>query len=159
MGGIFLSIISGLGFGLFQAINRRAAHGVDPFQATFVLLFVSSCVLIAISALTVASVEVDIIKKSEAANRAGSILKHMEVRTLISIQSLIVISQGTSNQKSINYSLMQQLKKNHENDFSLILKDLKVNMIMTLLSEEPKQPQRTPLHYSQCLIQLLRQRC
>ena len=52
MSGIFLSIISGFGFGLFQAINRRAAQKADPFQATFVLLLVSSVVLIAISAFT-----------------------------------------------------------------------------------------------------------
>ncbi len=52
MSGIFLSIISGLGFGLFQAINRRAAHGVNAYQATFLLLFVSSVVLIIISAVT-----------------------------------------------------------------------------------------------------------
>ncbi len=49
MSGIFLSIISGLGFGLFQAINRRAAQNTDPFFATFILLFVSSVVLILIS--------------------------------------------------------------------------------------------------------------
>lgn len=53
MSGIFLSIISGFGFGLFQALNRRATHGVNPYQATFVLLFVSSIVLIFISAVTV----------------------------------------------------------------------------------------------------------
>lgn len=52
MSGLFLSIISGIGFGVFQAINRRAAHKVDPFQATFILLFVSSTVLIIISGLS-----------------------------------------------------------------------------------------------------------
>ena len=52
MSGIFLSIISGIGFGLFQALNRRAAHGVNAYQATFLLLFVSSIVLIFISAVT-----------------------------------------------------------------------------------------------------------
>ncbi|MEM8856685.1 MAG: DMT family transporter [Chloroflexota bacterium] len=53
MSGIFLSIISGVGIGLFHALNRRAAYGIDPFQATFILLFVSSAVLIAISLLTI----------------------------------------------------------------------------------------------------------
>lgn len=49
--GIFLSIISGIGFGLFQTVNRRAGRQADPYQSTFVLLFVSSIVLVLISAV------------------------------------------------------------------------------------------------------------
>lgn len=40
--GVFWAVVAGLGFGIFQAINRRANLGVDPFRATFVLFMVSS---------------------------------------------------------------------------------------------------------------------
>lgn len=52
MSGIFLSIISGITFGLFGTVNRRASHGANVYQSTFILLFVSSIVLIIVAAVT-----------------------------------------------------------------------------------------------------------
>ena len=51
MNGILISILSGVGFGLFQTINRRAGQRANVYQATFVLLLVSSAVLIVVSAV------------------------------------------------------------------------------------------------------------
>ncbi|MEM7114637.1 MAG: DMT family transporter [Chloroflexota bacterium] len=51
MNGILLSIASGIGFGLFQALNRRAGRNSNPYQATFVLLLASSVVLTLVSLL------------------------------------------------------------------------------------------------------------
>jgi uncharacterized membrane protein len=51
MNGIVISIISGIAFGLFQTINRRAGQQANVYQATFVLLLVSSAVLILVSAV------------------------------------------------------------------------------------------------------------
>ena len=48
MNGIFLSIISGISFGLFQTVNRRAGRQGDVFQATFILVLVSSVLLVAV---------------------------------------------------------------------------------------------------------------
>ena len=52
MTGILLSIISGVTFGVFQTVNRRAARQTNAYQATFVLLLVSSIVLIFISVVS-----------------------------------------------------------------------------------------------------------
>jgi len=46
------ALAAGAGFGLFQALNSRAVTGMDVYVATFVQLFVSSMVLVAISILT-----------------------------------------------------------------------------------------------------------
>ena len=51
MNGILISILSGIGFGLFQALNRRAGRNANPYQATFVLLIASSVVLSIVSLL------------------------------------------------------------------------------------------------------------
>ena len=51
MNGILLSIASGIGFGVFQALNRRAGRNSNPYQATFVLLLASSVVLTLVSLL------------------------------------------------------------------------------------------------------------
>ena len=51
MNGILISILSGVGFGLFQTLNRRAGQRANVYQATFVLLLVSSAVLILVSAV------------------------------------------------------------------------------------------------------------
>lgn len=48
--GILISVLSGVGFGLFQTVNRRAGQQANIYQATFVLLLVSSIVLIIVSA-------------------------------------------------------------------------------------------------------------
>lgn len=52
MTGALWALAAGAGFGLFQALNRRAVSGMDVYVATFVQLLVSSIVLVAISLLT-----------------------------------------------------------------------------------------------------------
>lgn len=52
MSGALWAITAGLGFGLFQTLNRRAVHGMDVYVATFVQLLVSTVVLVMISLLT-----------------------------------------------------------------------------------------------------------
>jgi drug/metabolite transporter (DMT)-like permease len=46
------AVIAGVGFGLFQSINRRAVRGMDVYQATFLQLLVSVLILAAISLVT-----------------------------------------------------------------------------------------------------------
>jgi len=45
MSGVWWAVVAGLGFGLFQTLNRRAVRGMDVFLATFLQLFVSALVL------------------------------------------------------------------------------------------------------------------
>lgn len=52
MNGILISILSGLTFGLFQTVNRQAGKQANVYQATFVLLLVSSLVLGFITAVS-----------------------------------------------------------------------------------------------------------
>lgn len=52
MSGITWALLAGLGFGLFQAINRRAVVGMNVAVATFLQLLVSALVLGIISATT-----------------------------------------------------------------------------------------------------------
>lgn len=49
MTGALWAVTAGLGFGLFQTLNRRAVRGMDVFMATFMQLFVSALVLAAAS--------------------------------------------------------------------------------------------------------------
>lgn len=51
MSGIYWATAAGIGFGVFQTVHRRAGRGVDRFLATFILLTVSSIVLIAATAV------------------------------------------------------------------------------------------------------------
>lgn len=51
MEGVLLGAVGGLAFGLFQATNRRANRGVDPYLATFTVIVVSLVVLAAIAAV------------------------------------------------------------------------------------------------------------
>jgi DME family drug/metabolite transporter len=46
------AVIAGVGFGVFQSINRRAVRGMDVYQATLLQLLVSAIVLAAISLAT-----------------------------------------------------------------------------------------------------------
>jgi drug/metabolite transporter, DME family len=46
------AVVAGVGFGLFQAVNRRAVLGMDVYQATFLQLVVSAVVLGVISLAT-----------------------------------------------------------------------------------------------------------
>jgi drug/metabolite transporter (DMT)-like permease len=52
MTGAMWAVIAGVGFGLFQSINRRAVRGMDVYQATLLQLLVSAIVLTAISLAT-----------------------------------------------------------------------------------------------------------
>lgn len=52
MTGAWWAVTAGLGFGVFQTLNRRAVRGMDVYTATFMQLFVSALVLIAVSLLT-----------------------------------------------------------------------------------------------------------
>ncbi len=53
MTGVLWAATAGIGFGFFQAFNRKAGRGLgDAYRSTFILLFVSAVILIAASALT-----------------------------------------------------------------------------------------------------------
>jgi drug/metabolite transporter (DMT)-like permease len=52
MSGIALAISAGLGFGVFQTLNRKAGEQLDPVRGTFILLVVSTVMLAAIAAVT-----------------------------------------------------------------------------------------------------------
>ena len=54
MSGIFMAVLAGLSFGLFQTFNRKASEGgrLDSLRGTFVLIGVSALVMIVIALLT-----------------------------------------------------------------------------------------------------------
>ncbi len=52
MTGAWWAVTAGVGFGIFQTLNRRAVRGMDVYTATFMQLFISALVLIAVSLLT-----------------------------------------------------------------------------------------------------------
>lgn len=52
MTGVLWAAISGIGFGLFQTVNRRAGRGMDAYRATFILLLVSAIILTVASLMT-----------------------------------------------------------------------------------------------------------
>jgi drug/metabolite transporter (DMT)-like permease len=52
MTGALWAIVAGVGFGVFQTLNRRAVRGMDVYTATFMQLFVSAIVLTIISLVT-----------------------------------------------------------------------------------------------------------
>jgi len=52
MTGVLWAIVAGVGFGFFQAFNRRAGRSIDSYLSTFLLLVVSAVVLILVSLLT-----------------------------------------------------------------------------------------------------------
>ena len=52
MTGVMWAIVAGLGFGVFQAFNRRAGRTIDSYLSTFLLLVVSAVVLVVVSLLT-----------------------------------------------------------------------------------------------------------
>ncbi|HEX8863172.1 MAG TPA: DMT family transporter, partial [Actinomycetes bacterium] len=47
MSGAVWATVAGVGFGLFQSVNRQAVRGLDVWQSTFLQLAVSSVVLLA----------------------------------------------------------------------------------------------------------------
>ncbi len=52
MTGALWALLAGGGFGLFQALNRRAVRGMDVYTSTFLQLLLSAVVLAAISLVT-----------------------------------------------------------------------------------------------------------
>jgi drug/metabolite transporter (DMT)-like permease len=52
MTGVLWAVAAGIGFGLFQSFNRRGGRGIDPYWATFILIFVSAVILAIASVLT-----------------------------------------------------------------------------------------------------------
>lgn len=50
--GVFWSVASGVGFGLFQVAHRKAGLRVDTYRATFVLVAVGAVLLGVLAALT-----------------------------------------------------------------------------------------------------------
>jgi drug/metabolite transporter (DMT)-like permease len=52
MTGALWAIVAGVGFGVFQALNRRAVRGMDVYTATFMQLLVSAILLLIISLAT-----------------------------------------------------------------------------------------------------------
>ena len=52
MTGVWWAIVAGIGFGVFQSFNRRAGRRIDSYLSTFMLLVVSSVVLVVVSLLT-----------------------------------------------------------------------------------------------------------
>jgi drug/metabolite transporter (DMT)-like permease len=52
MTGVLWAIVAGIGFGVFQAFNRRAGRSIDSYLSTFLLLLCSSITLVIVSVLT-----------------------------------------------------------------------------------------------------------
>lgn len=52
MSGIIWAIIAGIGFGLFQVLNRKAGSQIDALRGTFSLLAISAIVLVVASVAT-----------------------------------------------------------------------------------------------------------
>lgn len=52
MSGALWAVVAGVGFGVFQTLNRRAVSGMDVYVATFAQLFISALVLAGASLAT-----------------------------------------------------------------------------------------------------------
>jgi drug/metabolite transporter (DMT)-like permease len=52
MTGAFWAITAGVGFGLFQTLNRRAVHSMDVYMSTFIQLLIGALVLVLVSLVT-----------------------------------------------------------------------------------------------------------
>ncbi len=52
MTGTMWAMIAAVVFGVFQAFNRRAGRGFDAYWSTFILLLISSVILVIVSLLT-----------------------------------------------------------------------------------------------------------
>lgn len=50
--GAWWAVVAGVGFGIFQALNRRALLGLDVYASTFLQLLISTVVLVAASLTT-----------------------------------------------------------------------------------------------------------
>ncbi len=51
MTGVWWAVVAGVGFGVFQIVNRRAGRYLEVLPATFILLVISSAILLAVSLL------------------------------------------------------------------------------------------------------------
>ena len=49
MTGVVLAAVAGIGFGLFQSVNRAALRGMDAYASTFLQMLVSAAILVAVS--------------------------------------------------------------------------------------------------------------
>ena len=49
MTGVALAAVAGVGFGLFQSVNRAALRGMDAYASTFLQVLVSAAILVAVS--------------------------------------------------------------------------------------------------------------
>jgi drug/metabolite transporter, DME family len=49
MTGVALAAVAGIGFGLFQSVNRAALRGMDAYASTFLQVLVSAAILVALS--------------------------------------------------------------------------------------------------------------
>ena len=45
MSGILWGLASGVGFGIFQTLNRKAGQGVDTYRGTFLLILISAVIM------------------------------------------------------------------------------------------------------------------
>jgi len=61
--GALWAIAAGAGFGIFQALNRRAVHGMDAYLSTFFQLLISGVVL---GAATVFTIDLSLVKSMSA---------------------------------------------------------------------------------------------
>jgi len=52
MAGVVWAAVAGIGFGLFQSVNRAALRGMDAYASTFLQLLVSAVILAAVSLAT-----------------------------------------------------------------------------------------------------------
>jgi DME family drug/metabolite transporter len=52
MAGVVLAAVAGIGFGLFQSVNRAALRGMDAYASTFLQLLVSAVILVVASLAT-----------------------------------------------------------------------------------------------------------
>jgi drug/metabolite transporter (DMT)-like permease len=52
MTGVLWAAVAGIGFGLFQSVNRAALRGMDAYASTFLQLLVSAAILAAVSLAT-----------------------------------------------------------------------------------------------------------
>ena len=63
MSGAIWAVLAGVGFGVFQSLNRRAVSGMDVYLATFLQLLISALVL---TAACLASVDLSLVRQAPA---------------------------------------------------------------------------------------------
>lgn len=61
MNNIIWAFVAGIGFGVFQTLNRKAGQQLDPLRGTFILLIFSSIMMIV---LAVTTTDVSVIRSS-----------------------------------------------------------------------------------------------